>query len=251
MDNKKQDFQMLGRELDQAMERRWLDEKLPLYLRKRFIVLIGLLVMGFLVIRLVTPSRLTFKSVSELPAKTAQEFQFKWTEENFSELRKGTTINDVLESYGRPSSSRDLIIAGDPGVELTYDQGAFSGQFNQGALITLIFKNIDEPILSSKSFYRLPVLPYTDQKSDTASDEWTEKVVQGLKVGSTDGLGGDTLEDILDKYGYPKSYETSGYNDDRQIIISYHFENRHLYLTFYKQSQAQEYRLSHKEWRLQ
>lgn len=246
-------FGEIEEELSQEIERRQLEARLPVYLKKSVIIPVVLcLIVGFVVITLAN-RKISFTSIEELPAKSALEYQFKWTEENFSELghhseSSSDDINAILERFGRPSSSQRITILGEPGLEMTYDKGAFSGEPNK-VVVTLTFLGTSNPTLLSKSFYGLPIPPYI--ATSPVSHRWTKAEFQALNVGSISaGIGGDDLDTILGKYGHPVAYETSGYHDDRSIRLNYTDAkvSNGVYLLFDKMGESGDYRLVHKEW---
>lgn len=248
-----QDFQEIGQELERDIERRLLEDKLPLFLREKTVVVVALLVVGWLAFKAIFPQKLIFKNVEDLPAKSQFDYDYRWTEEDFAALKidltgsETDTINSILEKFGRPSSSTEIDLGDEKGIELIYDKGAFIGKPNQEE-ISLIFTRDEEQVLFSKSFYGMPILPYNKTTMD--GHKWTKEEFQELKVGSITGKGGENLDVILEKYGYPISYETFGFNDERTVRLRYTDEANSdgVYLLFKKGSDSQGFQLSNKEW---
>lgn len=253
MKKAEQDFQEIGQELEQDIERRLLEDKIPLFLRKKTVSVVALSLIGFLGLKAIIPQKLVFKNVEELPAKSQSDYDYSWTEEAFTALKEdptgsnADTINSILERFGRPSSSKEIDLGDENGIELTYDKGTFTGKPNQ-EVVTLIFNSNSEPVLFSKDFYGMPILPYT--ATTTEGHRWTKAEFQVLKVGSVTGKGGENLDVILDKYGEPISYETFGFNDERTLRLRYIDKTNSdgVYLLFKKDNDSQGFQLSDKEW---
>lgn len=258
MVKKKDDFESLAREIGQLTEREAIERSQSRSPWLYGLLLVTLILTGIVVKEYVIENVIAPRSISQYAKKISTESEgtrrFPWTYKDFVKLDRNTeeasktSLDQVLEQFGSPTSIElTTLYEGKDALNVNYlSDFDLDGYFGE---VRLIFSEFDGKFtLVNKIFYGLPDIPYINEVGEMTHD-WTGEDLKSLKVGEmSTGVGGVTVEEVIERFGPPSDVQGTGVNGYLTITLLYLNPDTgdNVSLNFIKSDGTDAYRLNQK-----
>lgn len=179
-----------------------------------------------------------------------QEFDFKWDLSAIQSLKvgspyedNGTSLQDILESYGKPSEA--YFYGEDKLLHLFYSYADYENYQDVGNIFLLFYEKDSKYYLMSKSAYDLYDKAYPTSGEISRAIPLIKEDFSMLMVGdSNTGEGGATYADVIARFGLPNDSRVSVSHrfgiESQELSLSYQDLSGNRMTLYLKQEQEKE-----------